>query len=159
MTRGAEPPTVAVMSPQALSDLDLVALSDRAWDIVDPAGAHEAEEQTWTVRLRRDWPPLQTADDLRGHLDQLAATVQPSPPAVPLRAVAAVMVFLAEHEERRDTGDAVLGEALRAAFGDGTPADVAAWMAQRRRSPEAQRRGDGAAHPRRTDVRPRPAEG
>jgi hypothetical protein len=28
-----------------LTDLDLVELSDLAWEIVDPEGAHEAEEQ------------------------------------------------------------------------------------------------------------------
>ncbi|MBI5103846.1 MAG: hypothetical protein HZB46_02445 [Solirubrobacterales bacterium] len=137
-----------------LSDIDLLALSDQAWDVVDPAAEHEAEEETWTAALRHGWPPPETVDDLRAHLDEVASSVQPRPPALPLRAVAAVMAFLAGHPERRDAGDALLLEAVREAYGDAVPDDVAAWLAVRRRAPEAHRRRHGAPGPRRSGARP-----
>ena len=142
------------MSPPPLSDLDLLALSDLAWDIVDPAGEHEAEEEAWTASLRHGGPPLATSDAVRAHLDEMVSALVPRPPAVPVRVVAAVMAFLAEHPERRDAGDALLIDAIHEAYGDDVPGDVAAWLAVHRRSPEPRRRRHGAAHPRRTDARP-----
>jgi hypothetical protein len=64
------------------------------------------------------------------------------------------MAFLAEHPERRDFGDALLVDAIHEAYGDEVPGEAAAWLANRRRSPESRRRRHGAAHPRRTDARP-----
>ncbi|HEX6020698.1 MAG TPA: hypothetical protein VFZ00_01800, partial [Solirubrobacter sp.] len=84
-----------------LTDLELVELSDRAWEIVDPEGAHEAEEQAWTALLPTGWPPLATLEELRAHLEEIVQTLDPPAPAVPLHAVAAVMTFLAAHPERR----------------------------------------------------------
>lgn len=158
MTGGAEAHTVAAMSPEPLGDIDLIELSDRAWQIVDPDGDHEAEEQTWTAVLRVGWPPLATVADLRAHLDELVMAVSPPAPAVPLRPVAAVMAFLAAHRERHDLGEALLIDALHEAFGADTPRDVAGWLADRRTSPEPHQRRHGAPHPRRTDARPSPAD-
>ena len=64
----------------------------------------------------------------------MVQALAPPAPAVPLRAVAAVMAFLAAHPERHDDGDALLNDALREAYplhGE-LPADVAAWLAHRR---------------------------
>jgi hypothetical protein len=104
------------------------------------------------------WPPLPSHVDLRAHVEQLASAVSPPPPAIPLRTVAAVMVFLAAHPERRDGGDALLVDALRHAFDGNFPADVIAWLTGRRRSPGTRRRRHGASHPRRSDARPSAAD-
>jgi hypothetical protein len=142
------------MSPEPLSDIDLVELSDIAWQIIDPGGDHEAEERTWTALLHAGWPPLPTLADLRAHLDEIVTAVSPPAPAVPLRAVAAVMAFLAAHPQRRDVDEALLIDALHETFGADIPADVAAWLDNRRTSSEPRRRRHGAPQPRRTDAPP-----
>ncbi|HEU4975698.1 MAG TPA: hypothetical protein VFT50_11455 [Baekduia sp.] len=142
------------MTPEVLSYLDLLALSDLAWGVVDPAAEHEREEQAWTSALPHGWPPRATTDDLRVHLGQVVSSVPLPPPAIPLETVAAVMVFLAEHPERRDLGDALLGDAVRDAFDGDVPAGVARWVALQRRAPGQRRRSHGAAQPRRTGTRP-----
>jgi hypothetical protein len=131
-----------------LTDIDLVELSDRAWGLVDPDAEHEAEEQAWVALLPVGWPPIATLEELCARLEESVQALVPPAPAIPLRAVAAVMAFLAAHPERRD--DAVLSDALREAFPSGDlPAGVASWLDERRRTPLAGRRGHGAAHPRR----------
>jgi hypothetical protein len=146
------------MSPETLSDIDLVELSGTAWQIVDPGGDHEAEEQTWTALLRAGWPPLATVGDLRAHLEEIVTAVSPPAPAVPLRAVAAVMTFVAAHPERRDLGDALLVDALHEAFGPDMPEDVAGWLEDRRSLAEPHRRRHGTPGPRRSGARPSPPE-
>lgn len=141
--------------PRALTDIDLLELSDLAWDLIDPGDEHDAQEHAWIELLRPDGSALSTVDDLRAHLDGLVERLTPSPPWIPLRVVAAVMVFLADRPERTDLGEALLFDALREAFGAEPPDDVATWLDTRRRSPQPRFRTHGAAHPRRTDARPR----
>jgi hypothetical protein len=95
------------MTPERWSDIDLVELSDVAWQVLDPDGDHEAVEQTWTAHVCAGRPPLPSDADLRTRVEQIATAVSPPAPAVRLRAVAAVMAFLAAHPERRDRGDAL----------------------------------------------------
>jgi len=131
-----------------LTDIDLVELSDRAWGLVDPEAEHEAEEQAWVTLLPVGWPPIATLEELCARLEEIVQSLVPPAPAIPVRAVAAVMAFLAAHPERRD--EAVLSDALREAFPSGDLlAGVAGWLDERRRTPLAQRRGHGAAQPRR----------
>lgn len=133
-----------------LNDLDLVQLSDLAWGLIDPDGSHEAEERTWVALLPAEWPPIATADELRVRLDEIAQAVEPPPHAVPLRAVAAVMTYLAAHPGGRAFGDFVLSESLREAFPERElPGDVAAWLADRRTAPAPRRHRHGARQPRR----------
>ena len=136
---------------EPLNDLDVVALSDRAWEIVDPAGTHEAEEETWSALVPAGWPALATVEELRARLDEVVQTLAPPAPAVPLRAVAAVMTFLAAHPDRHGSDDALLSEALREAFplGDELPGDVAAWLSERRLGSQPGWRRHGARQPRR----------
>ena len=138
------------MAQQSVHDLDLVELSDLAWGFLDGDDGHEAEEQAWVALLGADWPPIATIPQLRAHLDAIAnALVAPSP-AMPLRAVAALMAFLAAHPERRDVDEALFAEALREAFPVGElPDDIAAWLAARANAPAAHRRHHGARPPRR----------
>jgi hypothetical protein len=133
-----------------LNDTDLVALSDLAWGVVDPEGQHEAEEQAWVALLAAGWPPIATVEELCARLEEVVQTLVPPAPAVPLRAVAAVMAFLAAHPDRRGDDEAVLVDAFREAFPSGVMApEVAAWLNERRRTPIARERAHGAAHPRR----------
>lgn len=144
--------------PRTLTDIDLVELSDLAWELLDPGDEHEAQEEAWTALLRPDGSALTTTDELRAHLDGLVERLTPTPPWIPLRAVAALMAFLAEHPERTDLGEALLCDALREELGPEPPADVARWREARRRSPAARLRSHGAPHPRRSDARPRPTD-
>jgi hypothetical protein len=146
------------MIPKPLSDVDLVELSDIAWQVIDPGGEHEVEEQTWTALLQIGWPPLPGLAELRAHLDEIVTAVSPPAPAVPLRAVAAVIAFLAAHPERRDSDEALLIDGLHETFGADLPPDVATWLSNRRRSPEPHGHRHGAPHARRTDARPSPAD-
>lgn len=142
------------MSP-AFNELDLLALSELAWETVDPEGDHEAQEQAWTVALHEDWPPIETAQQLRARLNEIADAISWPPPAVHPRALVALMVFLGEHPQRRQVEEAMLDDALDDAYPDGLPADIAAWLAERRQTPAAHRRTHGARQPRRhSDTRP-----
>jgi len=142
------------MSP-AFNELDLLALSELAWDIVDPEGDHEAQEQTWTVALHEDWPPIETTEQLRARLSETADAISWPAPAVHPRALVALMVFIAEDPQRRRVEEAMLVDALDDAYPDGLPADMAAWLAERRQTPAAHRRTHGAPQPRRhSDTRP-----
>jgi hypothetical protein len=142
-----------------LTDVDLVELSDRAWGLVDPDAEHEAEEQTWVALLPVGWPPIATLEELCARLEEIVQSLVPPAPAVPVRAVAAVMAFLAAHPERRD--ETMLFDALQEALPSGDlPADVAPWLDEHCRTPLARRRGHGAAHPRRQfHTRPSNPEG
>lgn len=144
-----------------LTDIDLVELADLAWELVDPEGAHEADEQAWTALLPAGWPPIATIPELSTRLEEIVQALVPPAPAVPLRAVAAVMAFLAAHPGHRGGDEAVISEALSEAFPAGElPADLAAWLDNRRRSPSARRRAHGARHPRRHfQTRPSSPEG
>jgi hypothetical protein len=133
-----------------LTDIDLVELSDLTWGLVDPDGEHEAEEQAWTALLPVGWPPVATVEELCARLEEIVQALVPPAPAVPLRAVAAVMTFLAVHPERRGGDQAVLVDAMREAFPSGVLApEVAAWLDERRQAPPARERAHGAPDPRR----------
>src|ERR1019366_3882509 len=108
-------------------DLNLIALSDTAWQVIDPDGEYEAEEQAWSARLQTGEAPWASLEELRTHLDQLAAELGTTAPAVPPSVVAAVMIFLAAHPQGHDLGEALLTEALDDAFGSAPPAEVASW--------------------------------
>lgn len=143
--------------PPRFNELDVLALSDRAWDIVDPEGDHETEEQAWTVALHEDWPPIGSADELRARLSEIADALKPLPPAIPLQAVAALMTFLAEHPERHTPAEADLIDALHERYPDGLPDELVAWLAVRRQPPAAHRRPHGAPQPlRHPQTRPFP---
>jgi hypothetical protein len=141
--------------PTAFNELDLLALSELAWDIVDPEGDHEAQEQAWTVALHEDWPPIETAQQLSARLNEIADAISWPPPAIHPRALVALMVFLAEHPHRRRVEEALLADALDDAYPDELPGDMVAWLAERRQTPAAHRRTHGARQPRRhSDTRP-----
>ena len=138
------------MAQESVHDLDLVEFSDLAWGFLDGDDGHEAEEEAWVALLGAGWPPTATIAQLRAHLDAIAELLAARSPAVPLRAVAALMTFLAAHPERRDVDEALFAEALREAFPVGElPDDVAAWLAARAIAPAAHRRHHGARQPRR----------
>ena len=146
------------MAEQLVHDLDLVEISDLAWGFLDADDSNEAEEQAWVALLGAGWPPIATIAQLRAHLDAVAEALDAPSPAVPLRAVAALMAFLAAHPERRDVDEALFAEALREAFPGGElPGDVAAWLAARASQPASHRRRHGARSPRRRfHARPAP---
>jgi hypothetical protein len=110
--------TVAAM-PEPLDELALVALSDLAWDVVDPEGSYEAEEVAWVALLRSGWPPIARDQALRPWPRTLEEALAPRTRA---RVVAAVMAFLAGHPQRRDDA-ALQSDALRGEIA----ADVATW--------------------------------
>jgi hypothetical protein len=142
------------MSP-GFNELDLLALSELAWEIVDPEGDHEAQEQAWTVALHEDWPPIETTEELRARLNEIADAISWPPPAVHPRALVALMVYLAENQQRRRVEEDMLNDALHEAYPDGLPSDMAAWLAELRQTPNAHRRTHGASQPRRhPDTRP-----
>ncbi|MGA2319368.1 MAG: hypothetical protein ABSG95_01325 [Solirubrobacteraceae bacterium] len=141
--------------PNGFNELDLLALSELAWDIVDPEGDHEAQEHIWTVALAEDRPAIATTQELRARLNEIADAGSWPPPAVHPRALVALMVFLAENPQRRRIEEAVLADALHDAFPDGLPPDMEAWLAERRQTPAAHTRTHGASQPRRhSDTRP-----
>ena len=137
------------MAQESVHDFDLVELSDLAWGFLDADDAHEAEEQAWVALLGAGWPPTATVAQLRAHLDAIAELLVAPSPAVPLRAVAALMAFLAAHPEHRDVDEALFAEALREAFPDGRlPGDVGAWLGRSREragGPPASSRGPPTA--------------
>jgi hypothetical protein len=147
-----------IVTGQPLSDIDLLELSDMAWQVIDPDGDYEGEEQAWATHLHTAGPPLAGLEELRTQLDELVSALSPPAPAVPVRAVAAVMAFLAAHPDRHDLGEALLMDALHDAFGADLPGDVMAWLSARRAQPGPRRRGHGAAQPRRTLGRRSPAD-
>jgi hypothetical protein len=141
--------------PTGFNELDLLALSELAWEIVDPEGDHEAQEQIWTLALPEDRPPIGTAQELRTRLNEIADAISWPPPAVHPRALVALMVFLAEHPQRRRIEEGMLVDALDDAYPDGLPTDMTAWLAERQQTPGAHRRTHGARQPRRhSDTRP-----
>jgi hypothetical protein len=142
------------MATRELYDFDVPALCDRAWDVVDPGAEHAEEERIWTILLRPGEDSLTSSEELRARLDHLVRTETPRPMAIPPRVVAAVMLFVAEHPERRDAGEALLRDALRAAYGLQPPPDVTGWLRVRGRFPAARRRRHGAAIGRRGGARP-----
>ncbi len=137
------------MASDPLNELDVVGLSDLAWEIIDPEGDHEGEERAWVAALRQDRPPIAGLDELRARLGEIVESMSPPPPAVPLRAVSALVSFLAEHPERRRLEEAALADALRDAYPHELPDDVARWLALRAREPASHRRRHGARQPRR----------
>lgn len=151
-------PTVSFVTREPLTDIDLVALSDAAWQVIDPDGEHEAEERAWIARLESGGAPIASLGELRTHLDRLVASLSPATPAVPLSAVAAVAMFLAAHPDRHELDEGLLQDALRDTYGTGPPAEVAEWLSARRAAPSPHRHTHGAPQPRRTSSRPRPAD-
>lgn len=158
MSHRCPPASVSCVEVQPVNNIDLIALSDAAWQVVDPDGEHEGEERAWSAAIEREGPPIRSLQELRGHLDGQVAALAPQAAAAPLSAVAAVMVFLAAHPDRHDRGGALLGDALRNVFGSTLPAQLASWLAAWHAKPGAHRRTHGAPHPRRTPARPAPAD-
>ena len=119
---------------------DAMALSDRAWEIVDPEGLHEAEERAWSEELSRRFAAdgsCESFDELRERLAAVRASVGESMSSVPPAAIGALIAFLAEHPERHELGEALISDAVRdQALGD----DVLAWLSERREVPEAAHR-------------------
>jgi len=150
--------TVSLVAGEPFTDIDLIALSDTAWQVIDPDGEYEDEEQAWSARLESAGAPPASLHELRAHLDQLVAGLTPTAPSVPLSAVAAVMAFLAAHPDRHDMGESLLQDALHDAFGTRPPAAVANWLSARRAHPGAHRHSHGAPQPRRTPARPSPPD-
>jgi hypothetical protein len=146
------------MAGEPLTDIDLVALSDAAWQVIDPDGEYEGEEQAWSARLESGGAPLASLEELHAHLDQLVAALRPTAPAVPPSAVAAVVAFLAAHPDRHDLGEGLLQDALHDAFGTSPPPAVAKWLSARRAQPSPHRHAHGAPQPRRTPARPSPPD-
>lgn len=131
-----------------LTTIDLVELSDLAWTMVDPDGEHEQLEQAWVASLPRQWPPPADLVALRARLAEAVGALRTAGQAPVLEIVAAVVLHLASHPERQRAEPAVIGEALRAQFGDRMPAEIAAWLSERR-AVEPRRRSHGARTPRR----------
>ncbi len=128
--------------------IELIELSDLAWSIIDPTGAHEAIEQVWTAALPEDWAPAVGIDDLRIRLGEIAGRLSRDGDRALLEVASAVIVFLAAHPDRRRIEQAVIGEALREEYGDSKPDWIADWLA-RRDGPAARVRAHGADAPRR----------
>jgi hypothetical protein len=131
-----------------LSTIDLVALSDLAWTMLDPDGEHEALEQAWTAALPNDWPPAIDNEELQARLKEAATRLRPAGDDALLELVATVIGYLAAHPDRRHVDQAVVAEAVHGQYGAGPPDDIARWLA-RRTPPRAHNRRHGAPKPRR----------
>ena len=136
------------------NELDLLALSELTWDIVDAEGDHEAQEQMWTAALHEDWPPIETTEQLKARLSEITDSIAWPQPAVHPRALMALMVFLAERPERRRVEEVALSEALHDAYPDGLPPDIAAWLSERQHAPAPHTRTHGVPAPQRHATRP-----
>ena len=138
---------------------ELIELSDLAWTIVDADGEHESIEQAWTAALPDDWAPGAGLDELRMRLDQVTETVKGNDHAALPGVVAAVIVYLAAHPQRRRPEQALIVEALRDEYGEHLPDEVAAWLARqpsrtahvRHRGPRTRRRYLHSPPPASTD--------
>jgi hypothetical protein len=140
--------------PPPFNELDLLALSELTWDIVDPEGDHESQERAWTEALHEDWPPIETAGELQARLSDIADTIAWPQPAVHPRVLVALMVFLAERPQRRRIEEAALADALHNAYPNGLPPDMEDWLSERRQAPAARQRSHGSPAPRRHATRP-----
>lgn len=123
---------------------DAMALSDRAWEIIDPEGLHEADERAWSEELAAEFMDgghCDTLGDMRSRLDAVSARAAGAMRAVPPAAISVLMVFLVEHPERHEFGEALLADAIR----DGSIAgemgeDLIAWLSEYREVPAAAHR-------------------
>lgn len=131
-----------------LNTIELVELSDLAWTIIAPDGEHEEHERAWTTALPHGWPPPADREELRAWVTQIADALRPAGADGLLELVAAVIVYLAAHPERRGVEQAVIGEALREAYAQDVPAEITAWLA-RHPSPAPRARPHGALARRR----------
>jgi hypothetical protein len=130
------------------STIQLIELSDLAWTIVDPDSEHEQLERVWTSALPHGWPPPADVQQLRARLTEVVDALRPGAEAGLLELVAAVIVHLAGHPERRRLEQAVIGEALRDAYAADVPAEITTWLAAHP-SPAPHTRHHGAPAPRR----------
>lgn len=128
--------------------IELVELSDLAWTIVDAVGEHESIEQAWTAALPDDWAPAEGVEALRVRLDEVRDRVQGGGDDPLLKAISAVVVYLAANPERRRAEPAVIDEALRDEYGEDLPVDLASWLV-RQPSLTARTRHHGARSARR----------
>ncbi len=133
--------------PDQLSSIDVVELSDFAWTVVDPDGAHEADENLWTRALPRDWPPPRSVDELRRMLAETVSAVGDAANAGRLKIVATLMCFLAEHPASRTLDETVLHEALEEAGAGHAPGDVEKELAARAARLDAHIRARTTRHP------------
>jgi hypothetical protein len=122
----------------------VVALSDLAWRSWSPRARTKPRNVPGSHSCPRPDRRLTTVAQLRAQLDEVVDALAPTAPAVPLRAVAAVMTYLATHYGRPGEAEATLAEALHEAFGSGQlPPDIDGWLTQRRRSMRAHLRPTG----------------
>lgn len=128
-----------------LSKTEVIALSDRTWEVIDPEGLHEADERRWVDEMARQLAaegPFETVEALRARLDGVCAAVGPAMDSVPPRAIALLMTFLASHPERHHLEDVLLADAVSEASRRGeVPTDeLLTWLAERGEMPAPARR-------------------
>ncbi len=133
---------------------ELIELSDLTWTIVDVNGEHEALEQAWSDALPDDWAPAEGVEQLRARLGQITDALSDTGDAGLLGVVAALIVYLALHPEKRRVEQALVGEALREEYGAHLPDAITTWLA-RQPPVTAHARQHGAPAPRR-HLRSRP---
>jgi len=133
-------------SPDQLSTIDVVELSDLAWTVVDPDGTHEAQENLWTSGLPRGWPPPRSLEELRRILADEVTAQSDAGNVARLKLVATLMCFLAEHPLERPPDEALLHAALESSGGH-WPADVEKELAARAAKLDAHVRARLAHHP------------
>lgn len=135
---------------QGERELDLVELSDRAWEVIDPIGLYEEEERHWVEALTAEGRSIAGLPALGRRLERVAETVGSPHDHVPTRLTALLMEFLASHEEIHELSDGVLHDAIEDSYAPTeVPPDIAAFLAERRDALDAHVRGHGAEHPRR----------
>ena len=144
----------------SLTPIDLVELSDLAWTLVDPTGAHDEEERLWIAALPHDWPPPQAPDQLQERLDETVAALRPAADVGRLELVVAAMCFLAAHRQRRVLDEGLFQDAIREAYGEQRPpGEAGRALAERAEALTAHSRGHGARRSRRHyHGRPDPAD-
>ncbi|HYB26440.1 MAG TPA: hypothetical protein VEF89_07500 [Solirubrobacteraceae bacterium] len=135
-------------SEEYTSVIELIELSDLAWTIIDSDGKHESAERAWTAALPGDWAPDEGVDELRARLSEVMDAASEDGDRWMLEVVSAVIVYLAAHPERRRVEPAVIGEALREAYGQHIPGEIANWLA-REHGPVPRHRHPGAPPPQR----------
>lgn len=147
-----------VALPNPPDSLDLVALSDIAWSVVDPLGIYEQEERSWVELLPSPAPPAESTKALASSLDAVVATLADRADAGRLRLIVALMCFLAAHPEHRELDEGLIQAALEEAFApDAVPAEIAAALEQRADALDARVRVRPSRHPAPHAERQRPA--
>ncbi len=130
--------------PLPINANDAMALSDRAWEIIDPEGLHEGDERVWAEELSRRFAAdgaCETFDELRERLAAVRAGAAEGMTSVPPAALVALVAFLAEHPARHELGEALLSDAMRErSLSDATGEELIAWLSERRETPDPEHR-------------------